>query len=98
MSVPFVASLRTSRSIERGVSFYGADQATVEKAARSWLEAFGEPGDAFFVMENVTEQRAVIVCDKIARTAPVKTLKGHAFKPGKGLRCDTCNLLEGEHA
>ena len=98
MPVAFIASLQTRRAIERGVSFHGATQSSVEKAARTWLDAFGENGDSFAVIENVPTQRAVIVCDKPVAPEPEPEWKGHAFVTGKApLRCDTCNNTYEEH-
>ena len=97
MSVSFVASLRTSRPLERGVSYHGADFASVESAAKKWLESFGERGDTFEIIENVPTRRALIECDKPPAPKPQRAYKGHAFKPGSGVRCDVCGSAEEAH-
>ncbi len=84
--------------MERGVSFHGASQEAVERAARTWLEGSGKNGDSFVVIENVPTQRAVILCDKPVTPEPEPKWKGHAYKAGKApLHCDTCNATYEEH-
>lgn len=98
MSVAFVASLQTTRTMERGVSYHGATQGSVERPARTWLEAFGENGDSFIITENVPTQRIVIACEKPVAPEPEPQWKGHAFVAGKSpLRCNACNNIYGEH-
>ena len=99
MPVAFIASLRTTRTLERGVSFHGATQSSVEKEARTWLDAFGENGDSFCVVENVPTERAVIACDKPVAPEPERKLKGHGFMsdPKQPLKCRVCGSEKGEH-
>lgn len=98
MPVPFVASLRTTRALERGVSYHGGTQESVEKPARAWLEAFGEHGDSFEVVENVPTLRATLACARPPAEKPVRKLKGHEFMAAaRGLRCDVCGNLEEGH-
>lgn len=98
MPVPFIASLRTNRQLERGVSYHGADLASVERPARTWLEAFGEHGDSFVVSEAVLVEHSVIVCDKPPRERAKRELKGHEFVAQENAaRCGKCNMLEEQH-
>lgn len=98
MSVPFVAMLRTGRALERGVSYHGATQATVEKMAQGWLDAQGEHGDSFQVIEYVPTQRAVLECPKPLPAPTEPKWRTHAFLTGKNPgRCDTCGAEYGGH-
>lgn len=98
MTLPFMSVLRTSRSLPRGVTFTGSTQSNVAHAASLWLEAQGENGDSFDIIEIVSIHRAVIECDK-PPAPPREPRKGHhRFKqPKAGVRCDVCNNLEGDH-
>ena len=98
MPVSFTAVLRTPRTLERGVSYYGVTQESVEAPARAWLESFGEHGDSFEVVEFVSVVKATLACDKPPAEKTKRQLKGHEFIPARNsIRCDRCNLLEEEH-
>lgn len=53
----FTARLVTERSLDRGVTKFGAGRVNVEGQARAWLDAFGKPGDRF----DVFEQKDILV-------------------------------------
>lgn len=91
----FIASLNTSRKIERPVEYHGPTQENVSKLAVNWMDANGERGDSFSIQEVCRVEVAVIECDKPPK---VQTFKHHApdIKPGT-LRCDKCNRLHEEH-
>src|ERR1019366_4859357 len=98
MTIPFLASLRTSRQVERGVSFHGSTQESVEKPARAWLESLGEHGDFFVVTEFVRLEHSVIECDKPKPALQDPKWNGHPFKDGKSpLHCYICNGTYEEH-
>ena len=99
MSVPWIASLRTGRAIERGVSYYGATEESVTTSAKKWLDSVGQHGDAFVVTENVPIVRETLWCEKLPVPEPVRELKGHAFKsdPKQPLKCEMCAGEYGEH-
>ena len=63
-----------------------------------WLSVYGEHGDSFDVIENVPTLRATLACAKPPAEKPVRKLRGHGFvAAARGVRCETCNLLEEEH-
>lgn len=94
----FLASLNTSRHLERPVHYYGPTKDAVESLAVKWLDANGNYGDSFSICEFVRSEVAVIHCDKPEETPAPREFKGHApvFRDGVE-RCQKCNRLESEH-
>lgn len=91
----FIATLNTSRRIERPVNYYGPTRDNVSRLAEQWLESSGKHGDSFSISEVVRVDVAVIECTK---PPVVQTFKHHVpdMKPGV-LRCDKCNRLYEDH-
>jgi hypothetical protein len=95
LTLSYAATLRTERLLPRPIVYYGSTYESVEGVAQKWLQANGEHGDSFVIIENVPVERAVIECQKPKRE---RVYKGHAFVSGPNLnRCDVCGRKEEEH-
>lgn len=96
MTLPFFATLQTTRALERPVIFHGSTAAYITSITTQWLEANGEHGDSFSLYELVKQPIGSVVCAKPSPIPVEPEWRGHPYKDHGG-RCDLCGATYQEH-